>query len=286
MVRLLNKRICLFIVLISVGIGYAQVEEENVKYQEKKRNERDYYKKEDFKKYGKRSSQVASWQIQNLKFGALVVRLQNNQRKIDAYRKIGNEDKALETQAFTQYYNRLVMNAYLSEFGFCKVYFIYAQSSDSLLKGVRKGFFLDTTLKVNRSIQMNESFYLLAEKDYVYNSSIGFVKEDSAKFVSETGAKTIEAPIVIKNKYGHQLKSPFPYYTSKAYSLKTQFFIMMYRVEVSEGVYKNVELQLSKEHTQKVQNGYVENMNGKLHYFYERCQGDQINDPALKPFLY
>src|SRR5690606_7913607 len=38
-----------------------------------------------------------------------------------------------------------------------------------------------------------------------------FVPEDSAKFVTEHGNPTLEMAVVLKNKYGHQLKKPFPY---------------------------------------------------------------------------
>jgi hypothetical protein len=63
---------------------------------------------------------------------------------------------------------------------------------------------------------LNGKFYLIAETDYVYNSSIGFVPEDSATTIREKGnPSSDEFPIVVKNKYGHQLKSPFPYSVSK-----------------------------------------------------------------------
>jgi len=282
---LLNRFFTVLFVLCSF-FGTAQEDENYDKFQERKDSEKDFQSKKDFKKYSKKAVQVSAWQIQNLKFGALVVRLQNNKRKIEAYRKVGNEKAARETIARTQYLNKVVMRSFLDKYDFSKVYFIYAQSSDSLLKGIRQGIFIDTTLKVNTSIVMNETYYLLEEPDYVYNSTIGFVKEDSAKLVTEAGARTIYAPIVIKNKYGHQLKDPFPFYTNQFNYVKNEIFKVKCPVEISDGVYEDVVLELNKEYSNKLWNYYVETITKNIHGFYERYAGLQLKDPNLKPFLY
>lgn len=255
------------------------------KAQEERTGDKDYHD-DTFKKYGKRAGQIAAWQIQNLKFGALVVRLQTNQRKIEAYRKIGQEKQALEVIAQTQFYNKLIIKAFNKKFDFCKVYFIYANCSDSLLKGVRQGIFVDTTLSVNPSIVMNEKFYILAERDRVYNSSIGFVKEDTAKYVSESGNSSIEAAMVLKNKYGHQLKSPFPFYIKKSYRKSSSFYIQVGSFQIDPGVFKEIEFSLSKDIKPEKQEFYLGQLNDALYKFYARAQGTQVSDPALKPFLY
>jgi hypothetical protein len=121
------------------------------------------------------------------------------------------EKKRLEGLAI----NLNVSKAYRKNYTFSKLYFIYGQSNDSLLNGTRSGIFLDSNLIRDPAIVMTEDFYLIAETDNIYNSSIGFIEEDSARYVKERGPKTTtEASIVVKNKYRHQLKKPFPY---KAY---------------------------------------------------------------------
>jgi hypothetical protein len=282
----LNKSFCFILLVLLSFVGSAQEDENYDKFQDRKDSEKDFQDKKSFKKYGKRAVQVSAWQIQNLKFGALVVRLQNNKRKIDAYRKVGNEKAALETIARTQYLNRVLMKAFTDHYDFSKVYFIYGQSSDSLLKGIKQGVFLDSTLKESPSIVMNESYYIIEEPDYVYNSSIGFIKEDSARLVTEAGARTIYAPIVLKNKYGHQLKDPFPFYTNKYNAFKNEVFKVKWPVEVSPGVFKEVTLELDKEYSGKLWDFYVDNMNVQIHDFYQRYAGLQLKDPNLKPFLY
>jgi len=211
MVHWLNKKyILLFLSLLFVGSIFSQ--EDGVSPPVYK----DYKDPEQFEKFYKRRKIVGAWQINELKKGALVVRLKTEKLLIEALLKAGNtsmaEKKRLERLAI----NLNIMKAYRTYYNFSKVYFIYTSSNDSLLNGLRSRIFLDSNLVPDPNIAMTEDFYLIAETDFVYNSSIGFVKEDSARFVSENGS-TInrEAPIVVKNKYGHQLKKPFPYWTDK-----------------------------------------------------------------------
>jgi hypothetical protein len=133
------------------------------------------------------------------------------------------EKKRLEMAAV----NISIMRSFIYNYDFSKVYFIYSSSSDTLLNGARSNIFLDTSLSVNPSITMNEKFYILAESDRVYNSSIGFVPEDSARIVRERGnATSASFPIVLKNKYGHQLKKPFPYVTSRKLILNKKTYVL------------------------------------------------------------
>ncbi|WP_317899142.1 hypothetical protein [Aurantibacillus circumpalustris] len=208
MVLQLNNFFTLFVFLIACVFSNAQ---EGVG----ERNNRDYKDPDQFDKFHKRRVTVGAWQIHQLKEGALVVRLKTNQILIDALLKQGKDDLAREIQLQQFAINKNTMFAYRDNLSFCKVYFIYSTSSDSLLDSSRSGIFLDTTLTVDYSIVMKESFYLLAERDFAYNSSIGFVPEDSAKTTRERGNPVKEMAVVIKNKYGHQLKTPFPYYVKE-----------------------------------------------------------------------
>lgn len=275
MVRLLNSSLFFFLIFSL-----------SVFSQEGKSGEKEYLDKGQFKKYRKRADQLASWQIQNLKYGALIVRLQNNQLKIEACKRTGNHQLAKKIIAETRFYNKTVIKAYLQNYNFSKVYFIYSQSSDSLLKGVRKGIFIDTTLQVNPEIVMTENYYLLAEKDYVYNSTIGFVKEDSARFARESGSRTIEAPVVIKNKYGHQLKKPFPFYINRAVLRSSSLYDVTEMISYDGGAPEAVTFEIGKDVSLEKQGLYMADLNDRFHIFYNREKSEQINDPAMRPFLY
>lgn len=276
MVRLLSKIVFIFLFVFVFT---------EVKAQTERSSDKDYHNKEEFKKYRRRADQVSSWQIQNLKFGAIVVRLQNNKRKIDAYKKIGDLQSATMVQAETQNHNKVVMRSVMKELTFCKVYFIYSQSSDSLLNGARKGIFLDTNLQVSSTINLSENFYLLAEELYVKNSSIGFVKEDTAKYQVEKGTIYPYITLVMYNKYGHQLKPPFPLSGRGFISFFNPKIWVKEKVVKEDGSVEYIKIKTYKNHQRNYARS-IEDLNTKLFNFYDRCQGDQISDPSVKPFLY
>lgn len=200
----LNKFfIALLTLIFSTQSIYSQVGERS--------NEKDYKDSKQFQKFHRTKQIVGAWQINELKEGALVVRLKTNKLLIDELIKLGNTALAKEKQIEQFAINKNTMFAYKDYLTFCKVYFMYSHSSDSLLKGVRNGIFLDTNLLPDPSITMTEKFYLIAERDRALSSSIGFVPEDSAQLVQERGNPIKMMAILVKNKYGHQLKGPFPY---------------------------------------------------------------------------
>ena len=209
----LNKLLLLLLFLVPVLSAVSQDE---------RMSDKDYKENDQFDQFAKKRKVVSAWQISQLKEGALVVRLRTNHLLVNALLKQGNillaEQKRVEMLAI----NHNTMRAYLDHYNFSKLYFIYSNSSDSLLKGIRSNIFVDTTMTVNPAIMMTEKFYLLAERDQAYNSSIGFVPEDSARLQRETGYAVKEMAVVVKNKYGHQLKKPFPYYESDRPAAKAE----------------------------------------------------------------
>lgn len=280
---------------------------------------KDYKDPEQFEKFRRRRIVVGAWQINMLKEeGAIVVKLKTNKLLIDELRKSGNTGLALEKQLEQFAINRNTMFAYLENFTFCKVYFIYSSSSDSLLNGSRNGIFLDSNLVPDPSIVMNEKFYLIAERDFAYTSSIGFVKEDSARFIKETGNPIKQMAIVLKNKYGHQLKSPVPYaIKEKSFSATNYVMPISYRPAPEGATSVNfpvnrtyladlkttpskkiltkttedrvyTQVKLKKEFTYEKQSLYVTQLNDELNQMYKdypkpdpkRIRAD------IKPFLY
>lgn len=208
MVQWLNNKLALLILCLFTGnFVLAQIGTEPAVY-------KDYKDPEQFENFRKTRMIVGAWQINALKeHGAIVVKLKTSKLLIDELVKQGKQALALEKQLELFAINRTTMFAYRENFNFCKVYFIYSNYNDSLLVGKRQGMFLDTNLVVDPTIEMREDFYLLAESDFAYSSSIGFVPEDSARITKETGNPIKLMAVVLKNKYGHQLKSPMPYAT-------------------------------------------------------------------------
>jgi hypothetical protein len=274
----------------------------------------DYKDNKQFKKFYRHRDVTTAWQINQLKDGALVVKLKTNSKQVNALNKIGNTKKAIEKTIETFIVNKNIMMAYLDRYNFSKVYFVYSHFQDSLLKGIRSGIFLDTNLVVNNTIEMKESFYLIAEKDFAYNSSIGFVKEDSARYAVEKGNPSGGMwDIVVKNKYGHQLKRPFPYlgFFGNIIVNYSGPVPMYYKYDSGEVTYSPDKTQMAdkkvaaNKNFKKAPKGYstlflgkgdiyemisggIENFNDDLIRFYRRSPKVELDkiDADIKPFLY
>ena len=166
-----------------------------------------------FEHFAKRRYLLANWQINQLAdSGALIIRLKSKRKTIEALKKNNQLKAAKELEQTVYAENKMIVRAFARHYTFSKFYFIFDYSSDSLLKGFRKGFFLDTNLTRQPTITMSEKFYLIAEQDALVESALGLIPDSLASSVTETGAPVKQVAIVIKNKYGHQLKRPFPYY--------------------------------------------------------------------------
>jgi hypothetical protein len=241
----------------------------------------DEYKDQDqFKNFYSRRNAVGKWQINQLKNGALCVRLHTNKNLIDGLRKMGKADLATQKEQEMMAINKNIVTAFTRYYNFSKVYFFFSNHSDTLLKGARSGIFLDTNLVMDPKIEMKESFYLLAEKDDAYNSSIGFVKEDTAKYIKESGNASKECAMVIKNKYGHQLKDPFPFFViSRSAVVGTPVVNVMIGGVI-------VPVTLEKKYRLERHYAYVNRLNKNLWGFYNQNKDYMVSDPEIKPFLY
>jgi hypothetical protein len=173
----------------------------------------DYKSDSSYNDYSSLRFKVAKAQINKLKNGgALLVRLKTNANTISKLKAAGNIDIATQVERETHLTNKIIVASYLQEFTFCPVYFFYSNSSDSVKNQKLNGIFIDTNLVVDPTIVCNANFYLIAESDKVYNSSLGIVPESKASQAIERGTPSREAPIVVKNRYFIQLHKPFPFF--------------------------------------------------------------------------
>lgn len=240
----------------------------------------EYKDQEQFRNFYKRRNAVGKWQINQLKNGALVIRLHTNKTLVDGLRKMGKADLATQKEYEMLAINKNIVMAFTKYYNFSKVYFFFSNHSDTLLQGARSGIFLDTNLVVDPKIEMKETFYLLGEKDDAYNSSIGFVKEEEAKSTKEIGNASKECAMVIKNKYGHQLKDPFPFFVLNKSTINGTpvVNIMVGGVKVPVNVEKKNRLERHF--------SYVNNLNKNFHNFYNQNKDYQVTEPDVQPFLY
>ena len=86
--------------------------------------------------------------------------------------------------------------------------------------------------------------------------------------------------MVIKNKFGHQLKDPFPFFVINK-SLTTGTPV----VNILVGG-KNIPITLEKKQRVERHYSYITNLNQNLVKFYNSTKGFEVKDPEMKPFLY
>jgi hypothetical protein len=248
----------------------------------------DYKSDTTYKNFDKLRYKVAYAQINALKKGALLIRLKTNNRAISKLKSVGNYDLATNLEKETELENKIIMSAYKKEFTFCPVYFFYSESSDSIRKNNLSGIFVDTTLQVNSSIVCNASFFLVAEQDGIYNSSLGLVPEPLAKTARESGSYSRDAPIVVKNKYFIQLHKPFPFFQIKGGATLNSKLNKdgLYTDIANELImYRKVSRNTDDYKRMKSYRGVVAAFNSKLETFYSEHKGAGVT-AEIKEFVY
>ncbi len=154
---------------------------------------------------------TAAEEIRALKHGALVVRLKTNDKSIEAYRRAGKNELADKIVAERLALNQKISEAFRYYFKFCKVYFIYAKSTEALLKH-EPNIFLNENLKPDSSIKLTENYFLIAE----YGSTVTNERTDeyhySGVYNTEPSTSTASnSALVIMDTTLTQLREPFPY---------------------------------------------------------------------------
>lgn len=155
---------------------------------------------------------VAIQQITALKGGALIVRLKTSDKSVEAYRRNGRTEVAERIIEERKAQNQKIINAFRTGFDFCKIYFIYASSTNDLLEG-KKGIFLNDTLAIDPSIELQDSFFLIAEYGAVTANMRG--DEYHYKNVNKTEATSstsTTSALFMSDTTLVQLKEPFPFY--------------------------------------------------------------------------
>ena len=233
----------------------------------------DYKNDSSYNNYSSLRFKVAKAQINKLKNGgALLVRLKTNANTISKLKAAGNIDLATQVERETQLTNKIIVASYLQEFVFCPIYFFYSNSSDSVKNKKLNSIFVDTNLVVNPAIVCNANFYLIAESDKVYNSSLGIVPESKAAQAIEAGTPSREAPIVIKNRYFIQLHKPFPYFqiqqsnVAPIVAAPNSIYINL------SSLYAQVKKEMNKKEAKRLIKfkNYVRGLNENMERFYSK----------------
>ena len=255
----------------------------------------DYKSQSTFDNFKIKRNWIACWQIQQLHSGYLVLRLPSQRKAINLLLLKGDTAKAYRLAAETMQKNKHRIRAFLNDYTFSKVLFTYDFLSDSLKLGHTKGIFLDSNLTPLTQTAQENKFYLIAEEDFVYNSSIGFIKEDSATQINEQGYPIRKMALVVKNKYGHQLKGPFPYAVKDYVMSKTKHHFKV-STDTNALLYFNcaslknlpATVSLEKCYTPERIAQWVQIWNDQLVIFYNKSLEMFKSEPPnfILPYLY
>lgn len=148
-------------------------------------------------------------QIQELRDGALVLRLNLHKKNADLYRQAGNIKLADRLEKELREQNELLALTFLDEsFNFCKVYVIDASNYGRVVNGEESGYFLNRFLKVDSTIKLTEKNVFFIEVGNVYE----VVRKEGSFVQSEVSSTpVIQNALVMKDKYMNQLIKPFPF---------------------------------------------------------------------------
>jgi len=155
-------------------------------------------------------SDSARFYIIQLKEGAVVVRLHSRSAAIEKMKAAGNNEYANAIAVAQQAENRDIVEAFRTEFSFCKVYFFFSDSTDALLQGRRTGFLVNDSLKIDPSIRLTENFFMVADNgnpnlhQKTYDPTQPYMDYSEHSYVNET--------IYLMDQNLKPLKSPFPRY--------------------------------------------------------------------------
>jgi len=207
----MNKTILTLLILLFSTIGFAQGKT-------KKNNAR------------KQAVKMSKQQINQMKNGALLVRLKTKKKSIEALRKSGRNSKADKLEKKQAKYNMGIVNGFKTDFDFCPTYFFYSDYSQAVYnKQFDNVEFLNDSLQYDSTITFNNTSFLTAE--------FGIIEQDTAHYFDEyyyvpgqkngqekrksyNGATNMSfGALIIKSDQFIQLKKPFPYYSRTLYSI-------------------------------------------------------------------
>ena len=155
----------------------------------------------------------AEQNINNLKEGALLIRLKTRSKSLKAYEKAGATHLIKRIKKERDAENKKIIDLFNKYFDFCPTYFFYTDDTELLLLGKHEGMFLNNELKKDKNIILDKDFYLIAEFDVLLEEKLWTDSTLTATNQNKVYQhQALNKVIVIKDKNLEQLKDPFPFY--------------------------------------------------------------------------
>ncbi len=168
-------------------------------------------------------------QINKLKNGALLVRLNTSAPLLKALKKRGKTELYQKMQKRQWDENHEIIEAFNDYFHFCNVYFFYSYDSDYIRESKTDSVtFLNDSLQADTTIQLKEHYFLVADfarlkpdtstietELYLYRGENGLEQRRRQEVSGNFG---FEALLFFSPQL-YQLRKPFPYYIRTLESL-------------------------------------------------------------------
>ena len=162
---------------------------------------------------------IAANQIELLKEGVLLIRLQNKQNTIAALKKVKRFKEADKVEYQQKELNLQYIQAFRSHFNFCKVYFFYSNQSQNIIdKKYHDVIFLNDSLAEDSTIKISTENIFTGEFSNLEQDTTSYfsrtIKEDgNKKLATYYGGPDFNFEVLaIKSNQFVQLRDPFPYY--------------------------------------------------------------------------
>ncbi len=173
----------------------------------------------DYKSKGQWKRDLASWQINSLKQGVLLVRLSYREKSIEKLREIGQTERAEKYEKEIAEKNNSIIDAFKQNFTFAPVYFFSAKHSD-LVRNHKLDELpvLDKSQDAKELKDISGSSFLVAEFTTLSKDTAKYKDYNLATDYHPTGTSYYSnsnngiSALVIKSDQFVQLDSPFPYY--------------------------------------------------------------------------
>jgi hypothetical protein len=166
---------------------------------------------------------LSNEQINQLKDGALLIRLITKSNSIVALRKLENNKLADRLEKKQAEYNLRIINVFKANFTFCPTYFFPSEYSSNVReRQFDKVLFLNENLLADTSIKFDNKNFLTAEFGAIeqdtakHFSNYSYIRDSTGrleKVSSYSGGPDMGfGALIIKSDKFIQLKRPFPYY--------------------------------------------------------------------------
>lgn len=174
-------------------------------------------------RYRKQLNAITKVQINELKDGALLVRLKTKKNSIAALQKIGKNEAAEKLELKQAAYNLNIVTSFKKYFTFCPTYFFYSDYSTNIKeREFDKVLFLNEKLQADSSIKFVYKTFLTADFGTIEQDTVKYFANYSMEQDKNLGTQKVKTynggpdfgfdALIIRNDKFIQLRDPFPYF--------------------------------------------------------------------------